>query len=243
MLRIAVCDDEQSMVSQICKMIDQNQIMQNGGVIREGGCKTDGYLSGKHLLQAMEDGLFYDLIYLDIEMADLDGIALARKIRERDEAVLILYVSSHEKYMIELFEVQPFRFIRKPVEEQVFDKILQEAVNKILSSQFYFSYESGWNECRVLMREIFYFESDRRKITIVTEKGCETFYGKLDEIEERILQMNKCFIRIHQSYLVNPEKVIKVGTGEVHLVNQMVLPVSKNRQKKVNEQYVKQYRN
>lgn len=241
MLRIAVCDDEPNMVSHICKLIEQNPISQNGGVIREGGLQTDGYCNGNHLLQAMEDGLFYNLIYLDIEMKDIDGINLAKKIREQDEAVILIYVSSHEKYMIDLFEVQPFRFIRKPIERRIFDQVLEQAMTRLLGSQCYFSYESGWNECRVLIRDILYFESDRRKIFIVTEKGRESFYGKMDEIEERLKQMKKCFIRIHQSYLINPEKVMKVGTGKVYLVNQTDLPISKKRQKEVNEQYLKQY--
>ncbi len=241
MLKIAVCDDEPNIVSHVCKLIEQSAVNQNGGVIREGGLHTDSYRNGNHLLQAMADGVFYDLIYLDIEMKEIDGINLARKIREQDETVLLIYVSSHEKYMIDLFEVQPFRFIHKPIDRKNFDDILAKAVTRLLGNQCYFSYESGWNECRVLIRDILYFESDRRKIFIVTEKGREDFYGKLDEIEERLRQMNKCFIRIHQSYLINPEKVLKVGSGKVYLVNQADLPISKKRQKTVNEQYLKQY--
>ncbi len=241
MLKIAVCDDEPNMVAHICKLIEKNPVSQSGGIVREGGLRTDSYRNGNHLLQAMEDGLFYDLIYLDIEMGDIDGINLAKRIREQDEAVLLVYVSSHDKYMIDLFEVQPFRFIRKPIEKKIFDQVLEQAVTRLLGSQCYFSYESGWNECRVLIRDILYFESDKRKIIIVTEKSREAFYGKLDEIEERLKQMNKCFIRIHQSYLINPEKVMKVGAGKVCLVNQADLPVSKKRQKEVNEQYLQQY--
>ncbi len=243
MLRIAICDDERGMVSSIHKLIEQNAIIHDGSVIKEGGIQIDDYLKGSHLLQAMEDGSFYNLIYLDIEMPDIDGITLARKIRDQDEQVLLVYVSSHEKYMIDLFEVSPFRFIRKPVEKDVFDKILGEAMKKMLGSQSYFTYESGWNECRILIRDIYYFESSGRQVSIVTESGRETFYGKLDEIEKRINEMDKCFIRIHQSYLINPEKVFKVGTGEIELANKAVLPISKKRQKEVNAQYLKQYKN
>lgn len=55
----------------------------------------------------------FDVIFLDIEMGQADGITVARKIRETDKNVLIIYVTSHESYMQESFSVRPFRFFGK----------------------------------------------------------------------------------------------------------------------------------
>ena len=60
-------------------------------------------------------GILFDIIFLDIEMGQEDGITVARRIRKIDKKVLIVYVTSHENYMMESFEIRPFRFLVKPV--------------------------------------------------------------------------------------------------------------------------------
>ena len=62
----------------------------------------------------------YSLIFLDIEMELVDGISAARLIRETDRSVLFIYISGYDSYLKELFEVEPFRFLSKPLEKELF---------------------------------------------------------------------------------------------------------------------------
>ncbi len=83
--RIAVCDDEPIFIEKIKHILLD--------------CEIDGFTDSGRLLQALEDGRGYDVIFLDIAMPGLDGIGLAREIRETDEDVIIVFVTSRVEFM------------------------------------------------------------------------------------------------------------------------------------------------
>ena len=74
------------------------------------------------LWEAIEKHGSYDIIYLDIEMENMDGITVARKIREQDPYTILLFVSSYDSYYEQLFEVEPLRFLRKPINPEKFEE-------------------------------------------------------------------------------------------------------------------------
>lgn len=86
---------------------------------------------------------------------------------------------------------------------------------------------------RVSLDEIMYFQSDRRVTYIITEKGSKKCYGKLNDIERRLLDSNIVFFRIHQSFLVNPQYVIAYFYDSIELLDGTILSISENRRKKV----------
>ena len=99
MLQIAICDDDTAFSSQIEDIIeaecDEKNIRSDIEVF------TDGY----YLLKAIKQGSIFNIIFLDIEMKKLDGLATAREIRKIDSTVLIIYISGFDDYLKELFEV------------------------------------------------------------------------------------------------------------------------------------------
>ena len=87
------------------------------------------------------------------------------------------------------------------------------------------------------MRDILFFESDRRKVRLVAAGGREeTFYDKLDNVEERLKKED--FVRCHQSYFVNARKIDTIRGGELVMSDGSVLPVSKHRAKETNEAFL-----
>ena len=104
MIKVAVCDDDIATTGRIedmlCRIAKRNYIP----------IETEVFWEGEHLSEAVESRNNFDVIFLDIEMGQADGITVARKIRETDKNVLIIYVTSHESYMQESFSVRPFRF-------------------------------------------------------------------------------------------------------------------------------------
>lgn len=112
MLKIAICDDDVKMTGVLDTVLEE--IAKRNFVKID----TEVFLDGGELEKAVEEKMYFDIIFLDIEMGDEDGITAARKIRETDRNVLIIYVTSHESYMQESFSVRPFRFVVKPIEEK-----------------------------------------------------------------------------------------------------------------------------
>lgn len=204
MIRVAICDDDQvfaGYVESLC--IELAKCM---------GVKVDTevYPDGTSLLEGIEKGNRYELLFLDIEMKKMGGIETAHRIRERSKSVLIIYISSHEQYLKELFEVEPFRFLSKPLDEELFKRYFEESVARIEEGAAFFQYKQNKSFKKVAFRDIVYFESQYRIIRIVFSDGTEdTFYGKLNNIEVEVKAINQSFLRIHQSYFVNYSYITK----------------------------------
>lgn len=113
MINIAICEDENIIVSEIEKML--YKACDNAITIA-----IDVFYSGLSLEKEILHGKHYDLIYLDIQMKNGDGITTAKNIRKMDENFLLIYVSGYDKYMMELFRFDVFAFIKKPIKEQLF---------------------------------------------------------------------------------------------------------------------------
>lgn len=232
MIRIAICDDDKRIVAEIEERLEKisKEILLEVSI--------DGFYCGEGLEKIYRQGERYDIIYLDIEMAILDGIKVARIIREIDKYVIIIYISSHEEYLIQLFEVEPFRFIKKPIDYKIFDKYFEDAYKKIDSVAAYFEYEFKRNSVKILYSEIVYFESNGRSIIIMQkDSNVDKFNGKLNMIEKAVEKSNNPFLRIHQSYLVNFHYIRKICFSKVELFDGRTLNISEDKQKIIRERY------
>jgi DNA-binding LytR/AlgR family response regulator len=232
MIKIAICDDEEIITGQIDNII--HEICGKEDIKFD----TDVFFSGNGLEHEIAKGTKYDLIYLDIQMDNGDGIATAKNIRKMDENVLLIYVSGYDKYMIELFRLNVFAFIKKPIDYFNFRKIFLEANLKICNQKFYFSFRYKNKEYKILCIDILYFESSGRTINVYfRDNKTEKFNGKLSEVEEKLEKGKIPFLRIHQSYLVNYHHIYSRSKTAVTLTNGTQLPISEDRQKNFGRQY------
>ena len=231
MINIAICDDDKVILSEI-----KNLLLN---IAEKNFIKIDvnTYYDGSSLEKDINKGEVFDLLYLDIEMSQ-NGILTAKRLRERGYDVLIIYISSYEKYFRELFEVNTFRFLGKPIDKQKCQKYLLEAVELINRNKKYFSYQYNREIFRIKINSILYFESNKRKVMIhrVDGKVLE-YYGKLDDVEKEVVALDISFMRTHQSFLVNCDYVSRCGTKLIELTDGQRIPVSEDQHKKIREQY------
>lgn len=179
----------------------------------------------------------FDLLYLDIEMLQINGIDVARKIREKDMDVIIIYISSYENYFIQLFEVEPFRFIKKPVDDEIFYNYFNKAYDRILGRDLFFEYRFNKVPHRIMLKDVLYFESSGRLVKIMGKDENGKFYGKLNTVERKLESGKIPFLRIHQSYLVNYRFIKEISFYKVVLYDGTELQISEERQKLVREKY------
>ena len=198
MLQIGICDDETVIAARM-----EEYILE--------ACRTEGipagvevFYSGNTLLEEVRRGTRYDLIYLDIHMRNGDGISAAEQIRKLDDNVLLIFVSGYDQYLMELFRLDVFEFVKKPFEKEAFVQIFLRAVRKVGEKSHYFVYAYRGEEFKLPCMEILYFESSGRKIWIHLKNGETVFFnGKLSDAAEKLRGGKVPFLRIHQSYLVN----------------------------------------
>lgn len=205
MIRIAICDDDKAFAGHVESLVIELSRCMGVSV------DTEVYFDGTSLLDGIEKGNRYELMFLDIEMKKMGGIEAARRIREMNRSILFIYISSHEQYLKELFEVEPFRFLSKPLDEELFKRYFEDAVTRIEEGAAFFQYKYNKTFKKAAFRNIVYFESQYRIIRIVFADGTEdSFYGKLNNIEKEVKAINQSFLRIHQSYFVNYNYISKI---------------------------------
>ncbi len=233
MFKIVICDDEQI----VC--------MQLKGILKEIECElgekfiVEVFPSCKELYKCILEGTYYDIIFLDIEMEDMDGIDFGQRLREElaNEATQIIYISGKESYAMELFKVRPFDFIIKPLTYEDVYEVTERVIKFLNKNDRFFEYKISHTTYRVPIKDIIYFESQGKKINMVTQSGDMMFYGKLAGIEEQLTKFN--FIKIHKSYLVNYEHIIKFEYTQVTMSNDIILSISQRNRKRVRQLQIK----
>lgn len=159
MFKVAICDDNEAICSEI------ENILENFFSTELIQYEIDSFSSGEELLGELKSNEKYDLIYLDIELAELNGIVVGRYIREEllDDFTQIVFISAKPSYALELFQVRPMNFLVKPFT----DKQVVDALQKTLELQGrqtrIFLYKSGKIETRIPYKDIMYFSSDVKK--------------------------------------------------------------------------------
>ncbi|MBR7085502.1 MAG: response regulator transcription factor, partial [Oscillospiraceae bacterium] len=180
MLHIAVVDDETIICEQLSELLKKYQYAHKMMF------QVSTYHTGENLLADMDDEMIFDLIFLDIELAKINGVQVGTYIRniQKNELCQIIYVSSKTAYALELFKIRPFDFLVKPVSEAV----LFECIDKyfeLFSKQTCFEYTNKKIRKMIPINSILYFESQGRKIQIhcVNDQKYE-YYVKLADITD-----------------------------------------------------------
>lgn len=229
MIEIAVCDDERYLLRVLEECL--YELGKSAGIQVDVECYEDG----EDLVKAVNKGKRFDIIYLDVRMKYMDGLKAAYKIREIDRTVQMVYVTSHDKCMKETFRVAPIGFITKPIERKEFEEIFYYALRLVEEQDAYYRFRYMKSEYKVAIRDILYFESKLRVAEIILQDGCLKEYSPLNKIEKGLEQSRGRFLRIHKSYLVNYQHVIRLGYEEVEMPKGIILPLSRTYKKAVDE--------
>lgn len=232
MFCVAVCDDEKEICLEIRSYLD--------AYIKDGMVEVKLFTSGEKLYETISAGKHFDLIFLDIELKLLNGVAVGQKIREElhDETIHIVYISGKPEYALELFAIRPLNFLIKPfTKEQIID-LLKKAMRLSVIYQDVFEFKIGQTFHKIRYGDILYFESCTRKVCLHTEKREYEFYEKLNHVEKRT---GDYFLRIHHSFLVNPLYIEHYEYNKIYLLNMQDLPISESYRKQVRERLLNEW--
>lgn len=225
--KIAICDDEKVTCSEL------ETILLDIGKNMNLEFEVDIFYSGERLCEYLEQNNYYDIIFLDIELVNINGIEVGDFIRNRrkDEKTIIIYISSKEQYALRLFRVRPFDFLIKPLEELTIKNTIMEVLKIINKNKIIFEYQIGKYLYRQNLGDVIYFHSDKRKIVIVTLNENIEFYGNLSAVKKQLPENQ--FIQIHKSYIINFIYTKEYTYEWVKMVNNEVISISKPYRKAV----------
>lgn len=228
MISLAICDDDNAVVSQIEQYVGDVSASMLDGV----GVAV--FLSGADLCGELDKGTYFDLIFMDIEMDNIDGITTGQLLRGKygHDSTLLIYVSSHTKYHGRLFDVQPFQFIQKPIDRDDFCSKLKLALKKIESGNEIYRYKKGRDYFQVKKKDIISVESKKHNILLsLSDETPIQFRGVFkDELKQLT---NIFFIQPHVAYVVNINHVKSFHGTHLIMDNGSLVPISEHRAKDV----------
>lgn len=220
MFKIGICDDNRDLCDQL------DQIVWNYGRENKIPMDIEVFYSGEDLCDYIQTEGSFQLIFLDIELDNMSGIHVGDLIRNKliDHDTEIVYISGKSEYAMELFNKHPLDFLIKPLGAELVIEKLKLALDKWGRDKSFFHFKIGAKIYRIKCHEIAFFESNGRKIKLVTAQQTFEFYGKLVEVVDKLPQQ---FLQIHKSYIINFDKVAEYNRDFVTMKDGTKLKTSK----------------
>jgi len=229
-MRTIICDDETSVCAEM------EQMLKHFASEKEIRLDLEVFYDGNELAQYLKKEDAPDILFLDIQLPGMNGVDIGKYIREtlQNTDMLLIYISSREEYAMDLFQNQPFDFMIKPITEEKLCHVMEKILQRVTTASRSFLYKIQGNSYQIMYKDILYFQSDGRKIDIVTKNKTESFYGQLSEIEK--VCPENLFLRIHKSYLVNIHHMKEITYQWVKMINDDVLVISKANRSEIRRQ-------
>ena len=209
-MKICICDGNLSVHSKIKKLIAKFKNDENHFEI------TD-FSYGKEIIKSYETGKGFDIVFMEIEMQDINGIEAAERIKELSPKSIIIFVSGYTDFILDAFRVEALHFIIKPIKETEFNEVFDRAIRKFLavSSTVILKWESE-RYC-IPVDEISFVEGYQRHLTVHTAGRDYEAVGKLSEIFNTLCHHG--FVRIHQGFIVNMHYIKSFGLTDIELID------------------------
>lgn len=205
-MRIALCDDNKDWLETEKEYID---------CMNDSTISYDIFESGEELMSVYRShGSIYDVVFLDMEMNRLDGINTANMIRSIDRSVLIVFVTSHKKYMQKSFECRPFHFLLKPIDFIEFKKIVLALINELEEDKKALVFNENRDIKRLPYEDIVFIQSIDHCIYIKTVDNLhQTYNFKMADIKAKL--QDSRFVQIHKSYIINMRYIKQISKKNV----------------------------
>lgn len=229
MIKIGILDDSIDAINElecyIRKFLDEKEL----------SFSIDKYNQGFNLLDNIKNK--YQIIFLDIDMPAINGLDVARKIREVDTSVLIVFVTNMAGCAINGYEVAAIDFLVKPIKPQQLNFCLSRCLDKLENTNYKkITIKAGDKYVVIRDDKLIYVEVRLHSLIYHTLDGEYETYGTLKELENT-LDNNK-FARCNNCYLVNLNYVESINGDNCNLKN-VTLPISRNKKKTFVEKFMK----
>ena len=233
MLKIALLDDDKTALL-ISKGAIESFFQEKNIAI-----SLDAFTSPVNFL-AMAKEENYRLVFLDIDMPEINGLDVGKEVKAINPQTDIIYLSQREDLVFDTLQLHPFGFIRKSKIIQDFANVLELFVNTALNrndESKKITISSKTETISADIDQIMYIEGNRNYQTFYLKDG-KVFDARvlMGDLESKLKDHG--FIRVHKGYLVNYLYIRQIGSNEVTLTNNKVLPLSSKRKDEIMEEYL-----
>lgn len=235
-IKIAICEDDRAQTEYIKSLI--GKWAEKTGA----ACHVDAYISAEQFLFSFDRDFPYDMYLLDIQMGKINGMELARKIREQEPHAVLVFLTGLREYALEGYEVEAFRYLVKPVKEKEFYEVMTRiAENLSQKERAYFVLDRGGELMKIPYEDIWYIESQGHYVELSWRDGKIQWKASIGKLQDEFAENG--FVMTRRGVLVNISCVSRVAKTECILDNGESVSISRNRYKQVNEAFIEYYKN
>lgn len=230
MINIAICDDERAEIEYLSARV------RTWAAKRSFAVRISAWESAESFLFAYAEDKSVDILLLDIQMAGMDGVELARRIRRDNDGVQIIFITGFPDYIAEGYDVSALHYLMKPVHEEKLDAVLDKAIRQRarVSPRLYLTLD-GESVC-IRTDEVVCIETFDHLLEITTVQETHSVKMPLYELESRL---TPDFIRCHRCCTVNMRYIKKITRKEIVLDSGKTLPLSRRLYPEVNRALLK----
>lgn len=230
--KAAICDDSRTDAGYVTELLAQ-WAKERGFVV-----PVKCFPSAESFLFHYAENKAWDILLLDIEMDGTDGVTLAKKVRQEDENLQIVFITGYPDYIGEGYEVAALHYLMKPVDRKKLFPVLDRAVANLQKHNRAVVLPVDGEEIKVPVEAVQYVEAFSHKVSVVTTKGIYEIRKPLSEMETLL---GKGFVRCHRSYLVGLHFIAGLSKNKVTLDNGTELPLSRSSAAMVHRAFIEYY--
>lgn len=221
--RIAICDDRQE-DREYVRQLTARWAQQRGNQV-----EMTEFCSAEQFLFSCPQPDF-DLLLLDIEMGEMDGVSLAKQVRRTNELMQIVFITGYSDYITEGYEVAALHYLMKPVKEEKLFVVLDRAVERLHKNTKVLTLETSEEMVRVPLYQVSALEVQRNYVTVHARQD----YTLKKSLSELMEQLDERFFRVGRSAVVNLNDISRVTRSDIYLTDGRSIPLPRGAYDKLN---------
>ncbi|MBQ7360047.1 MAG: response regulator transcription factor [Lachnospiraceae bacterium] len=222
--KIAICDDSAA---------DRNYIQDlTLAWVKERriDASISPFSSAENFLFQYQEEKDFDILLLDIEMGQMDGVSLAKTLRKDNETVQIIFVTGYSDYISEGYEVEALHYLMKPVKEMKLREVLDRALDKLSKNEKVLNLEVGGEMVRIPVYQIKYLDVQANYVTIHAKED----YTIKKTLSQLAAELDDRFYKVGRSAVVNLTHINRVTKTDIYLKDGSQIPLPRGAYEGVN---------
>ncbi|MBQ7266248.1 MAG: response regulator transcription factor [Firmicutes bacterium] len=222
MYNIAICDDEKSYTTKL-----YNKIKSELPLI-----ELSVYNNSTLLMDALESGIHFDIMILDVEMPKISGMEIAAHIRKTDNECILILLTNYEQYAIPAYEFNIYRYILKSDDLKKLIETIKSALDIIKADDYIFLGTLDRKMLKIYLKDIIGAEIKQHLLHIYISNNKQEQIVVRQSLKKFLITLNSSrFIRIHEGYIINTQHVeyLDLKNRTVTLSNSTSMPISRDK--------------
>ena len=230
--RVAIVDDSSVDAAFV------EEIFNTWATNRQVMVQPERFDSAEMFLFRYAEDKAWDVLLLDIEMGAMDGVSLAKKIRQDNESAQIVFITGYADYISEGYEVAALHYLMKPVNKDKLFAVLDRAIVALQKADRVILLPTNGEVLRIPVSQVQYVEAFSHAVAITTQIDTIQVKMPISKIEK---MLGEGFVRCHRSYLVGLKHISRISKSEVILDSGKVLPLSRSAAAIVHKAFISYY--